>query len=178
MSDRKFNVIIEEDLRDEVVIIPKQWVQAKAVKARVMCGVGTKADSEQPWVSLALIFATRNPEVCTLVNQDEVKLEYSPFIALDKSGRAISGNQNVDFSKMLKICGVDLKDPDVKEALTDAVNAAKTDEETLKVYYEKLGALCVGPKEYNIQIDQKPSYRDKSLKENFISKIALLEDDD
>jgi len=178
MEKLRFNVVIEENLNDELVIIPRQWTRGKVIKSRVMCGIGTKTDSDQPWVSLALTLAIRTLEVCALVNQDEVKLEYSPFISLDKEGRAVSGNRNVDFSRMLKLCGVDLTDSGVREALQDAIKNAKTDEEQLKGYYEKLGDLCTGPVEYNVYIDQKNSYRDANLKENFISKIARTEEED
>jgi hypothetical protein len=177
MSESRFNVIIDEPLRSEVVIIPKQWAKGKVVKRRVMAGIGTKKDDEQPWVSLGLVISIKDPEIAALVGQDEVKLEYSPYIGLDKSGRAENSNQNVNFSQMLKLCGVDLSDPDVREVLITTVEAAKTDEDKLKAYYEKLGDLCTGGSEYAVYIDQKVSYRDNSLKENFISKMALPSDD-
>ena len=175
---RRFSVEIEDPLNDTIVLIPKQWAIGRVSKIKVMCGVGTKKDIEQPWVSLSLVLSIRTPDICSLVNQDEVKLDYSPYIELDKEGRAKSGNNNVDFSKMLKLCGVDLADPDVKETLREAIKNATTGEDQLKLYYEKLGDLCIGPAEYNVYIDQKTSYRDTSIKENTISKMAAISEEE
>lgn len=173
----RFNVVIEENLKTEVTLIPKQWTTGKIVRARAIAGIGNKNDENQPWVIMTLSVEITESEVCQIVNEDKVVLDFSPYIKLNEKGQAESNNSNVDFSKALAVCGLNLSDPDTKEVLVEAVKEAKTDTEELQFYYKKLGELCISPQKIAVYIDQRKSSRNSAIMENVISSIAVLPED-
>ena len=169
----RFDVTVNEDVADTVKLINKDWYPGKIVEAEASAGISEKNDT--PWVRLTLKVIFGSPEIQEQTGRDEVPQFYTPRIFLDKKGKLLV-NSSPELGKLLKLCGISLKDPELKDTLETGLDEAKTLEESLVIYYENIGSLMEGVK-LMFYIDQEKNYRDKTQKVNCVSKLAKLPDE-